>query len=144
MQVSYQQKRPRIYVAVGWLRLVAWLGEPLPSEKKLIQPPATVTMQDDMDKNRIVEYYQNLQHDQNGVTPERSRLVGHLRDHCSGKIPGYTGFIPRVHGESIYGARGAEANRLAADLCEDRVFNPSDHGKACCAPQFPQQRKLRI
>jgi hypothetical protein len=103
-----------------------------------------VTVDDGLERTRIVDYYQELNHDQNGLTHERSRLVDHLRGHCSGKIPGYTGFIPRVHGESMYGARAAEINRIASDICEDRIVNPADHGRRCCAPQFPEPRKLRM
>lgn len=55
---------------------------------------------------------------------EKSRLAEHQRQHCTGRIPGYTGHMPRIHGESIYGARGTAANLLAADYCEDRLFNP--------------------
>lgn len=82
--------------------------------------------------------------DENGVSEERSRLVDHLRGHCGGKIPGYMGFIPRVRGESIFGAKATDINKMAADYCEDRAFNPTDHGKKCCAPQFPEPRKLRM
>lgn len=78
-----------------------------------------------------------------GSSTERSRIVNHLRSHCVGKIPGYMGFIPRVHGDSIFGAGAAAVNKMAADFCEDRVLNPSDHGQKCCAPQFPVSRKLR-
>lgn len=82
--------------------------------------------------------------DESGVTVQRTRLVDHLRSHCGGKIPGYMGFIPRVHGESIFGGGAAAVNKMAADYCEDRTFHPSDHGKKCCAPQFPDKRKLRM
>jgi hypothetical protein len=119
-------------------------GRAIAERSKMKDPAATVTVQDGKDRTRIVDYYQELNHDQNGLTPERSRLVGHLHEHCSGKIPGYTGFIPRVRGESMYGARGAEINRIAAEICEDRIVNPSDHGRRCCAPQFPEPRKLRM
>merc|ERR1711971_866087 len=116
-------------------------GRAIAERKKMPDPPATITMEDNMDKNRILEYYQNLNYDQNGVTPGKARLVDHLRDHCSGQIPGYTGFIPRKHGESLYGARASEINKIAAAMCEDRILNPVDHGTTCCAPQFPEPRK---
>lgn len=86
----------------------------------------------------------DLGRDESGVTPARERLVYHLRNHCEGKIPGYSGFIPRVHGESMFGANTTAINRLAADYCEDLAYNPSDHGKKCCAPQLPDARKLRM
>jgi len=107
-------------------------------------PASMITANDDVDRGRMVDYYQQLNHDESGITPERERLVGHLRDHCGGKIPGYMGFIPRVHGESIFGAGPTHINKMAADYNEDRVYNPSDHGKKCCAPQVPDKRKLRM
>jgi len=96
------------------------------------------------DGNRSADQYLELRHDENGVTPHRERVANHLRSHCGGKIPGYTGFIPRIHGESIFGAGHVAVNQMAADFCEDRAFNPSDHGKKCCAPQFPDKRRLRM
>jgi hypothetical protein len=87
---------------------------------------------------------QELTRDENGFTMERSRLAGHLRGHCEGKIPGYMGFIPRVHGESIFGAGSTAINKMAADICEDHTYNPTDHGKRCSAPQFPDARRLRM
>lgn len=75
---------------------------------------------------------------------EHADLIDHLRNHCSGKIPGYTGFIPRVHSDTIFGATAANINRIAADMNEDRVLYPSDAGKRCHAAQVPDKRKLRM
>lgn len=119
-------------------------GRAIAERQKMPEPAPAITIEDNMDRSRIVSYYQDVQHGQNGLTPDRARLVDHLQDHCSGKIPGYTGFIPRVHGESIYGARASEVNKIASTMCEDRVLNPHDHGTRCCAPQFPAPRKLRM
>merc|ERR1719313_38674 len=105
---------------------------------------AALTANDDVDRGRMVKYYQELNSEENGVTPERVRLANHLRSHCAGKIPGYTGFIPRVHGESLFGAGAADIKKMAADYCEDRVFNPADHGKKCAQPQVPDARRLRM
>jgi hypothetical protein len=101
-------------------------------------------MQEFFQSNVSLEDADRLAPDESGVDLHRSRLVNHLRGHCGGKIPGYMGFIPRVHGESIFGAGAAAVNKMAADYCEDRAFNPSDHGKKCCAPQVPDARKLRM
>lgn len=105
------------------------------AERRPMQDLAPVK-NDDFWRDRVTE--------ENGVTEARSRVVSHLRGHCEGKIPGYTGFIPRVHGESIFGAKAADVNKMAADYCEDHAYNPTDHGKKCCAPQFPDKRKLRM
>lgn len=57
---------------------------------------------------------------------DRERLAEHMTSHCHGKIPGYMGFIPRVAGDSIYGATFANQNRIAAKQCQDRVANPPE------------------
>lgn len=119
-------------------------GRAIAERRPMPQPAPQITANDDVDRGRMVDYFQELNHDENGVTPARSRLVTHLHGHCGGKIPGYMGFIPRVHGESIVGAGPKAVNKMAADYCEDRIFNPFDHGRACCAPQFPDARKLRM
>jgi len=75
---------------------------------------------------------------------EHADLVDHLRNHCSGHLPGYAGFIPRVHSETIFGATAANINRIAADMNEDRVLYPSDEGRRCHAVQVPDKRKLRM
>lgn len=66
-----------------------------------------------------------------------ARLAASIRDHCSSKIPGYTGHIPRIKGESIYGSTPSKLNIIAADYCEDRILNPEDHSTRCAAPQVP-------
>jgi len=67
---------------------------------------------------------------QSPLPPEeqQDRLIRQMREHCSGKMPGYTGHVPRVHGESIYGAGVTAAGALAADYCADRVANPPPDG----------------
>lgn len=77
-----------------------------------------------------------------GEAADRLRMASHLRSHCTGKIPGYMGFIPRVHGDSIFGANRAIVNKMAADYCEDRALFPAEHGTKCCA-QFAASRKTR-
>lgn len=106
------------------------------------EPEPHVTKEHDLPRNRLVDYYHERYGEEPG--PEHHRRAQHLREYCSGKIPGYQGHMPRSHGESIYGCTPAAASRLAADLCEDRVFNPGAHGPATCSPQFPEARKLRM
>lgn len=74
---------------------------------------------------------------------ETIRVASHLREHCSSKIPGYSGHIPRKHGESLFGATMQATNLIAADMCEDRAMNPDRHFHGHCAPQFPRMRSLR-
>lgn len=76
--------------------------------------------------------------------PERERLARDIRMHCAKQIPGYMGFVPRIKGESIYGTTARQANLLAADFCEDRIYNPENHGPSCCGPQKPKPLRLRI
>jgi len=71
-------------------------------------------------------------------------LASSLREHCDRLIPGYGGHVPRVHGDSICGARARAVNALAADLAEDRIFNREAHDRAVCAPQGPPPRRLRL
>mmetsp|Transcript_25767 Transcript_25767/g.41296 ORF Transcript_25767/g.41296 Transcript_25767/m.41296 type:complete len:300 (+) Transcript_25767:107-1006(+) len=105
------------------------------------EPLPAVTQQDDVQRARLAEYYHS------GHRAERSevhvKLATELREHCSKSIPGYMGYIPRVKSDSIYGARPKDINRIAADLMEDRIFNPENHGHTSCAPQAPGPRQLR-
>lgn len=110
--------------------------------KPLPAAPSPVTMQDDVSRSRIGEFYHT--ENQKRSTEDRVRLAGHYRDHCSKQIPGYSGHIPRKAGETICGATYRNANLIAADICEDKLFSPQDHFTAACAPQFPQPRKLRM
>lgn len=75
---------------------------------------------------------------------ERERLAANMREHCSTKIPGYMGHIPRMKGESIYGTTVTNAGRVAADLCEDRVLDPEGHAQMYYAPQVGGQQQMRI
>jgi len=78
------------------------------------------------------------------ASSDRARLANHLREHCGRSIPGYAGHIPRVKSDSVSAATSAKANRLAADLAEDRIFNQEAHIRTHCAPQAPPPRQLRI
>lgn len=70
--------------------------------------------------------------------------VAAISDHLDSVIPGYTGHIPRVKGESIYGATFKARNQVSALLVQDRLFNPEEHARACCNPQVPAPRRLRL
>lgn len=78
---------------------------------------------------------------QSPLPPEeqQDRLIRQMREHCSGKMPGYAGHMPRVHGESIFGARATAAGVLAADYCTNRVANPPPDGNICIP-----KKQLRI
>jgi len=76
--------------------------------------------------------------------PEQVRLASHIREHCERHIPGYSGHVPRVHSDSICGATFRHQNFLAADLAQDKIFNPERHIRDHCAPQAPGARRLRI
>lgn len=80
---------------------------------------------------------------QQDVAVERDRLAANMREHCSSKIPGYTGHIPRVKGESVYGTTFTNAGSVAADLCEDRIFEPEAHAQMYYAPQVGGQQQMR-
>lgn len=100
-----------------------------------------MTQQDDLPRRRLVEHF----HAENQAErPERDGHAAKLREHCSQQIPGYTGHVPRVAGDTIYGATARAANLVAADLIEDRIYNPENHINMVCAPQAPEPRKLRI
>jgi len=110
------------------------------------EPAPAVTVEDAASRSRLVEHF----HARNGgvldgqqPSLEKLRLANSMREHCDRQIPGYAGHVPRIHGESIYGATARAANLLAADMSEDKIFNPERHARACCAPQAPAGRKLR-
>lgn len=116
-------------------------GRAIAERQPFGESPAILTSHDGAERSRIADFY----HSQNrGKLSDEARLGEQYRGHCSRQIPGYTGHVPRVAGESIYGSTARAANLLAADLCEDRLANPSDHFRDACAPQFPQPRKLRM
>merc|ERR1719188_1827685 len=80
-----------------------------------------------MEGSHVKEYYhaRNAGEGLNlNPAPAHMQLAADLRDHCSKQIPGYMGHVPRIHGESIYGGTRRAANLIAAEMCEDRVFNP--------------------
>lgn len=108
-----------------------------------VQSP--VNMQDDAQRSRLIDFY----HERNGAegsqtAQERVKLATSIREHCSKQIPGYTGHIPRVSGESIYGGTARSTNLIAAAYCDDKIFNPESHGRVCCGPQVPGARQLRL
>lgn len=72
-----------------------------------------------------------------GEAPAESHLkvAASIREHCTRAIPGYMGHMPRVKGESMFGVTVMAANRLAADLVDDKVFNPDIHHETCMNPQ---------
>lgn len=108
----------------------------------LPEPLPPVTMKDELSRSRIMEFY----HGQNlavGGT-EKDKLAHDIREHCAKQIPGYMGFVPRIKGDSIFGATARQANLVAADLCEDRIYNPEDHARSSCAPQVAPPRRLRV
>eukprot|EP00929_Paragymnodinium_shiwhaense_P012861 TRINITY_DN120747_c0_g1_i1.p1 TRINITY_DN120747_c0_g1~~TRINITY_DN120747_c0_g1_i1.p1 ORF type:complete len:336 (+),score=66.98 TRINITY_DN120747_c0_g1_i1:70-1008(+) len=78
------------------------------------------------------------------LQPSRVRQAANIREHLDRQIPGYMGFIPRSHGESIYGGTAKATNLVAADYMDDRILNPESHHTMCCKPQLPMQRKLRL
>lgn len=103
-------------------------------------PRAPRTSQEDVLRARLVEFHHNAIRDRS--MDERERLAKHLHAHCSGKIPGYMGHVPRKYGESVFGATMAMANRIAAEFCVDKVNNPEEHFKKIC-PQFPENKRNR-
>merc|ERR1712232_534762 len=69
------------------------------------------------------------------VAPEQIRLAANVRDHCTRKIPGYMGHVPRVKGESLCGFTSMDAFRAAADFVDDRIFKPEAHHEMCLNPR---------
>merc|ERR1712232_264216 len=69
------------------------------------------------------------------VAPEQIRLAASVRDHCTQRIPGYMGHVPRVKGESLCGLTAMDANRVAADFVDDRIFKPESHHEMCLNPR---------
>jgi len=71
------------------------------------------------------------------------RLATSIQQRRLDKIPGYQGHVPRLQGDSIFGANFSAVNQISADLCEDRLRNPHDHFSRVCMPQFPPPKQLR-
>lgn len=102
-----------------------------------------VTQDDDLPRARMVDHFYAEQHADD--RPEhKARHAARVREHCSKQIPGYMGHVPRIQGDAVYGATAKAANLIAADLVEDRIYNPANHINMVCAPQAPPARKLRI
>eukprot|EP00928_Gymnodinium_smaydae_P009513 TRINITY_DN13573_c1_g1_i1.p1 TRINITY_DN13573_c1_g1~~TRINITY_DN13573_c1_g1_i1.p1 ORF type:complete len:328 (-),score=49.24 TRINITY_DN13573_c1_g1_i1:117-1100(-) len=72
------------------------------------------------------------------------QLVSKVREHCGRPIPGYQGHVPRVEGESIFGARQTETHKIGADFFEDRICGTPGVQQRTCPPQVPRARKLRF
>ncbi|CAJ1348738.1 unnamed protein product [Effrenium voratum] len=125
----------------GIIHTCKMAGRAIAERSPLPEPMPAVTQQDDLPRGRLLEHF----HAENQASrPEYETKAAQLREHCSKQIPGYTGHVPRVQGDSIYGATARAANLVAADLIEDRIFNPANHINTVCAPQAPSVRKLRI
>lgn len=101
-----------------------------------------VTQQDDLPRGRLLDHFHTENREDRPEYQEAH--AAKLREPCSKQIPGYTGHVPRVEGDTVYGATTRDANLVAADLIEDRIFNPANHINMVCAPQAPEARKLRI
>jgi len=106
------------------------------------RPPETEhlkkTVQDDVLRERLVAHFHET--NKNDMA-ENSRLVDNYKKHCSTKIPGYTGHIPRKDGESVFGATACRANLVCQEIAVDKLENPSDHFTKTVAPQFPAPRQ---
>lgn len=100
--------------------------------------------EDGLSRSRIVEYFQGRTFHEGEPSQEQVKVAVGVREHCARPIPGYSGHVPRVKGDSVCGATARAANLIAADLAEDRIFNPEAHIRAHCAPQAPGSRKLRL
>lgn len=106
------------------------------------RPPETesmkLTVQDNAPRDRMVKHF----HENNKNDPaENRRLAENYKKHCSTKIPGYTGHIPRKDGDSVFGATACRAHQVCMDIAVDKLENPYDHITATVAPQFPAPRQ---
>jgi len=129
----------------GVIHTCKMAGRAIAERHPLAGSTRQVGMKDSMQRSRLVDLHQarNGAPDA-GDADERANLAAGIREHCSKQIPGYTGHVPRVHGESIHGATSCAANLIAADFCEDRIFHPEDHARRCCEPHAPAPRQLRV
>lgn len=119
-------------------------GAPPASESQQQQGLAQ-TQDPSMSRSRLVEeYHARSMAEGFQLCPNKLRVADTMRGHCERQIPGYSGHVPRLHGESVCGATSAAANLLAANLAEDKIFNPENHARTCLAPQAPPARKLRF
>merc|ERR1712039_716512 len=78
-----------------------------------------------------------------GSDSEKARIAAQIRGHCETKIPGYTGFVPRIKSETVCGASFNQSNLLASKLAEDRVFNPERHVSVFSVMEKPPEKHLR-
>eukprot|EP00913_Durusdinium_trenchii_P016079 g15113.t1 len=76
-----------------------------------------VTQQDDLPRGRLLDHFHTENREDRPEYQEAH--AAKLREHCSKQIPGYTGHVPRVEGDTVYGATTRDANLVAADLIEE-------------------------
>mmetsp|Transcript_60234 Transcript_60234/g.111677 ORF Transcript_60234/g.111677 Transcript_60234/m.111677 type:complete len:282 (-) Transcript_60234:52-897(-) len=104
----------------------------------------TLSFEDNPEQNRIKEIRFAPGHSGDGTDAEEvERFATSIQQRKINKIPGYQGHIPRLQGDSIFGANFSAVNQISADLCEDRLRNPHDHFSRVCMPQFPPPKQLR-
>lgn len=109
------------------------------------EPHPSVTMEDGLARSRIGDFYHDARRSGSaGPAMERAKVATHVREHCERHIPGYTGHVPRVYGESIFGATSRAANLIAADIAEHRILYPEDALSKTSPPQAPEPRQLRL
>mmetsp|Transcript_51562 Transcript_51562/g.120242 ORF Transcript_51562/g.120242 Transcript_51562/m.120242 type:complete len:294 (+) Transcript_51562:56-937(+) len=126
----------------GIIHTCKMAGRAIAERTPLPEQLPAVTQDDDLARGRIVDRFH--EENQEGRPEYKAQHAARLRDHCSKQIPGYTGHVPRREGDAIYGATAKAANLIAANLVEDRIYNPGNHINMVCAPQAPPARKLRI
>lgn len=129
----------------GIMHTCKMAGRAIAERSALPDPPSRLTLEDVAPRSRLTEHY-HARKLAEGAEPsyEKMQLAMSMREHCERQIPGYTGHVPRVFGESVCGATSRNANLLAAELSEDKIFNPENHHNVCNAPQAPPARKLRF
>lgn len=118
-------------VGGGMLRTCQQAGRAIAERSLLSEVPADDSVQRSLASS---------QHDALGI----DRVATHVRAHCERSIPGYMGYIPRVHVETICGSGHKGVARMAADFVEDRLLRPENHISASCATRAPMPRKLRV
>jgi len=110
------------------------IKERRPPESEILKK----TVQDDEKRDRLVNHFHESNRDD---MAEKARLVEHYKKHCSTKIPGYTGHIPRKDGDSVFGATACRAHLVCQDIAVDKLENPYTHFDKNVNPQFPAARQ---
>jgi len=129
----------------GIIHTCKMAGRAIAERNPLPPPKRPVGMQENLPHDRLVDCHHARNSAQTAdFRDDRAKLAAGIREHCSRQIPGYTGHIPRVNSESIYGATARSANLIAADHCDDRIFHPEEHARRFCEPQGPGPRQLRL